>query len=254
MKLAHDDVGQGLPVVFLHAFPLSRQMWRRQVEALASACRVIVPDLPGFGESPLLEGTPSVEAMADAVAGLLDERGVREPVVLGGLSMGGYVAFAFARKYPGRLRKLILCDTRAEPDDDTARANRDKMIELVSKKSVAAVVEQMLPKLLGPRTLAENPALVDEVKRIAGAQRPEGVVAALKALRDRPDSRPTLAQLRVPTLFVVGRDDALTPVEATRSMAGQVPGSTTVVIEEAGHLSNLEHPGAFADAVLAFLL
>src|SRR5215831_2750521 len=103
MKLAYDDVGQGLPVVLLHAFPLARQMWRPQVEALKSACRLIVPDLPGFGDSPLPgEEGPSVEAMADAVAGLLDERGVKEPVVLGGLSMGGYVAFAFVRKYPQR--------------------------------------------------------------------------------------------------------------------------------------------------------
>src|SRR5215472_7800092 len=159
MKLGCDDVGQGLPVVLLHAFPLSRQMWRPQVEALKSACRLIVPDLPGFGDSPLPEGTPSVEAMADAVAGLLDERGVHEPVVLGGLSMGGYVAFAFVRKYAARLRKLVLCDTRAEPDDDTARANRDKMIELASSNPVSAVLEQMLPRLLGPRTQAERPAV-----------------------------------------------------------------------------------------------
>jgi pimeloyl-ACP methyl ester carboxylesterase len=254
MKLAHDDVGQGFPVVLLHAFPLSRQMWRPQVEALRSACRVIVPDLPGFGESPLGVDPPSVEVMADAVAGLLEVRGVWEPVVLVGLSMGGYVAFAFARKYPERLRKLILCDTRAEPDDDTARANRDRMIELASNNPVSAVLEQMLPKLLGPRTLAEDPAVVAEVKRIAQAQRPEGLVAALKALRDRPDSRPTLAQLKVPVLFIVGRDDALTPVETTRSMAAAVPGSSVVVIEDAGHLPNLEHPGAFNDAALAFLV
>jgi pimeloyl-ACP methyl ester carboxylesterase len=253
MSLAHDDVGQGLPVVLLHAFPLSRQMWRPQVEALQSACRLIVPDLPGFGESPP-QSTPSIEGMADAVAALLDERGVKEPIVLGGLSMGGYVAFAFARKYPARLAKLILADTKAEPDDAAAKANRDRMIELASKNPVSVVIEQMLPKLLGPRTLAESPAVVAEVKRIATAQRPEGVVAALKALRDRPDSRPTLAQIRVPTLFIVGRDDALTPVEASRSMAGQVPGSGLALIADAGHLSNLEHPGAFNDAVLAFLV
>jgi pimeloyl-ACP methyl ester carboxylesterase len=254
MKLAYDDVGQGLPVVLLHAFPLSRQMWRPQVEALKSACRLIVPDLPGFGDSPLPGDSPSVEIMADAVAGLLDERGVRERVVLGGLSMGGYVAFAFARKYPNRLLKLLLCDTRAEPDDDTAKANRARTIELASGKGVSAVLEQMLPKLLGSRTLAERPAVVAEVKRIAAAQKPEGVVAALKALRDRPDSRPTLGQLRVPVLFIVGRDDSLTPVEATLSMSKEVPGSLVEVIDDAGHLSNLEQPGAFNDAVLAFLV
>jgi pimeloyl-ACP methyl ester carboxylesterase len=254
MKLAYDDVGEGLPVVLLHAFPLTRQMWRPQVEALKNACRLIVPDLPGFGDSPLPEGTPSVEAMADAVAALLDDCGVREPVVLGGLSMGGYVAFAFVRKYQDRLRKLILADTRAEPDDDTAKANRDKLIETASKNPANVVAEQMLPKLLGARTLRESPAVVDEVKRIAAAQKPEGVVAALKVMRDRPDSRPTLGSIRVPVLFIVGRDDALTPVEATRSMSTQVRDSTVVTIDDSGHLSNLEHPGAFNDAVLAFLV
>jgi pimeloyl-ACP methyl ester carboxylesterase len=254
VSLAFDDVGQGLPLVLLHAFPLSRKMWRPQIEALASACRILAPDLPGFGESPLLEGAPGIEAMADAVAAFLDARSVREPVVLGGLSMGGYVALAFARKHPARLLKLILADTRAEPDDDAARANRNKLIEFAGGHPAAAVAEQMLPKLLGPRTLRERPAVVDEVKRIAAAQRPEGLVAALKALRDRPDARPGLAQIRVPALFLVGQDDALTPPELTRSMASQVPGSSVVVIEDAGHLSNLEHPGAFNDAVLAFLV
>jgi pimeloyl-ACP methyl ester carboxylesterase len=254
MTLAHDDVGQGLPVVLLHAFPLAGQMWRPQVQALRDACRLIVPDLPGFGDSPLSEGLPSVESMADAVAGLLDEKGLREPVVLAGLSMGGYVAFAFVRRYADRLRKLVLCDTRAEPDDDAAKANRDRLIDLASKNPVSAVLDQMLPKLIGPRTQAENPTVVAEVKRIAGMQRPEGVIAALKGLRDRPDSRPTLAQLRVPVLFIVGRDDALTPVETTRSMASQVPGSSVAIIEDAGHLSNLEQPRAFNDAMLSFLV
>ncbi len=254
MSLAFDDVGEGLPLVLLHAFPLSRKMWRPQIEGLKSACRILAPDLPGFGESTLLDGAPGIEAMADAVAGFLDARGVREPVVLGGLSMGGYVALAFARKHPARLRKLILADSRAEPDDDAAKANRNKLIEFAGANPPSAVVEQLLPKLLGPRTLQERPAVVEEVKRIAAAQRPEGVVAALKALRDRPDARPGLAQIRVPALFLVGRDDALTPVELSRSMASQVSNSSVVVIEDAGHLSNLEHPGAFNDAMLAFLV
>jgi pimeloyl-ACP methyl ester carboxylesterase len=253
MKLAYDDVGEGLPVVWLHAFPLARPMWRPQVEGLRKGCRLIVPDLPGFGDSPGLDGNPSVEAMADAVVGLLDQLGVKEPVVLGGLSMGGYVAFAFARKYPRRLLKLILADTRADPDDDTAKANRDRLVELATKNP-GGVVEQLLPKLLSPRTLSERPEVVAEAKRIAGAQKGEGLAAALKAMRDRPDSRPTLQQLRVPVLFLVGRDDSVTPVELTRSMSSEVPGANIVVVEEAGHLSNLEQPTAFNDAVLAFLL
>jgi pimeloyl-ACP methyl ester carboxylesterase len=178
MSLAHDDLGQGRPVVLLHAFPLSRAMWQPQQD-LARHCRLLLPDLPGFGDSPLLQGTPSVEGMADAVAGWLDERGVRERVVLGGLSMGGYVAFAFVRKYADRLAGLILADTRAEPDDETARANRDRLIGFAATNPPGAVVEQMLPKLLGPQVLSGQPAVVEQVRQIASAQRPAGIIAAL---------------------------------------------------------------------------
>jgi 3-oxoadipate enol-lactonase len=253
MSLAHDDVGRGTPVVLLHAFPLSRAMWRPQLDALPDACRLITPDLPGFGDSAPLGTPPTVEAMAEQVAALLDRIAPREKLILGGLSMGGYVAFAFARKYADRLRGLILCDTRAEPDDDAARASRDKLIEFASNNPPSAVVEQMLPKLLGPQTASSHPEVVEEVRRIAAAQRPAGIVGALRMLRERPDSRPTLATVRVPALIVVGRDDALTPVSASESMAAQIPGSRVVVIDGAGHLSNLEQPEAFNDAIRAFV-
>jgi pimeloyl-ACP methyl ester carboxylesterase len=252
MSLAHDDVGRGAPVVLLHAFPLARSMWRPQL-ALQDACRLITPDLPGFGGSAPLGTPPTVEAVAEQVAALLDRIAPREKVILGGLSMGGYVAFAFVRKYADRLRGLILCDTKAEPDDETAKANRDKLIEFASKYPPSAVVEQMLPKLLGPQTMASRPEVVEEVKRIGSAQRPAGIVGALRMLRDRPDSRPTLTTVRVPTLIVVGRDDALTPVAVSESMAAQVHGSRVEVIDGAGHLSNLERPDAFNATVRAFI-
>jgi len=191
--------------------------------------------------------------MADAVAETLDSVGVTGPVVLGGLSMGGYVAFAFARKYADRLSGLILADTRAEPDDDTARANRDKMIGLASTSPASAVVGQMLPKLLGASTSARRPDLVDLVRRIGSAQRPAGIVAALGVLRDRPDSRPLLGTIRVPTLILVGREDVLTPPKLAEGMAAGITGAKLVVVEEAGHLSNLEQPVAFNDAVRKFV-
>src|SRR3954470_21496659 len=238
MSLAHDDVGQGRPVVLLHAFPLSRAMWLPQRDAVSRHGRLLLPDLPGFGDSPLLDGTPSVEGMADAVARWLDEVGVREKVVLGGLSMGGYVSFAFVRKYAHRLAGLILADTRAEADDDTARANRDKLIGFAATNPASAVVEQMLPKLLGPETMTGQPGVVEQVKKIASAQRPAGIIAALQALRNRADSTPTLAQVKVPTLIVVGTDDALTPPSLSEKMAAGIAGAKLVQIDKAGHLSN----------------
>ncbi len=245
------DVGQGPVVVLLHAFPLSRAMWRPQVEALRDLYRVITPDLPGFGDSPL--GPPSIEGFADTVAALLDDKDVNEPVSVAGLSMGGYVAMAFARKHGHRLASLILCDTKAGPDDAAMKLFRDKLIAQAKSGDVAGIVEAQLPKLLGPRAHAENPELVETIRELGSAQSPEGVAAALAALRDRPDALPGLKAVRVPTLVVVGQDDVITPPDLAREMVAAVPGARLAVIEKAGHLANVEEVGAFNDVLLGFL-
>jgi 3-oxoadipate enol-lactonase len=252
--LSYGDEGDGPPVVLLHAFPLARAMWRPQVEDLRGDYRIITPDLPGFGTSHGFAGTPSVEAMADAVADLLDQIPIAERVVLGGLSMGGYVALAFARRYGDRLRGLILADTRSEPDNEEGRANRDKMIALASTGPPGAVIEQMMPRLLGPQTAEHRPEVAAEVRRIAADQHSAGIVAALRALRDRPDAGPWLGSIGVPTLVLVGRDDALTPPALAEPLAKGIPGARLVVLEGAGHLSNLERPEAFNAAVREFLV
>jgi pimeloyl-ACP methyl ester carboxylesterase len=251
--LSFDDVGQGPPVVLLHAFPLSRLMWRPQADALRDAYRVITPDLRGFGSSLAFPGAPSVEQLADDVAALLDELKVEEPVALGGLSMGGYVALAFARRHAARLRGLVLADTRAEADDEVARANRERLIVFAADNPAGAVLEQMLGKLLGEQTRQQHPEVVEQVRAIAGAQAPAGVVQALQALRDRPDAGPSLGAIRVPTLVLVGRDDALTPPALAESLAARIPGARLEVIDGAGHLSNLERPDRFNAALRAFL-
>jgi pimeloyl-ACP methyl ester carboxylesterase len=245
--------GKGPPVLLLHAFPLSSAMWRGQIRALQDAYRVVAPDMRGFGSTPAFTGPPSVDQMADDAAALLNELKVREPVVVGGLSMGGYVALAFARRHAGRLRALILADTRAEPDDAAARANRDKMIEFASKNPSTAVVEQMLPKMLCAETFQKRPEVIDAVKYYASLQSPAAIINAVKALRDRPDARPFLRQIAVPTLVIVGREDALTPPAMAESLTAGVPGAKMFVIEKAGHLSNLEQPEGFNQAVRAFL-
>jgi pimeloyl-ACP methyl ester carboxylesterase len=251
--LSCDDIGSGPPIVLLHAFPLARAMWRPQTQALQSRYRVIAPDLPGFGNSGAFTGAPSVETMADAVAALLDALAVSEPIVLGGLSMGGYVALAFARRHARRLRGLILADTRAEADSAEARANRDRTIAFARQHTAADVIEQMLPKLLGDTTRAQRPLAADEVRRISMAQPIDGFVAALQALRDRPDATAGLAAISVPTLVLVGSEDTLTPPAVAQTLAAEIRGATLVTIAEAGHLSNLERPEQFNAAVASFL-
>ncbi|HVK18691.1 MAG TPA: alpha/beta fold hydrolase [Fimbriiglobus sp.] len=252
VTLAYESVGDGRPVVLLHAFPLCREMWASQ-RGLADRFRVVTPDLFGFGGSPVPAAGWTMDSMADALAAFLSGIGIDQPIVLGGLSMGGYAALAFARKYPDRLRGLVLADTKAEADNAWAKASRDKMITLVRENSAATVVEEMLPKLLGDFTRANRPAVVAEARRIGSAQSVDGVAAALAALRDRPDATPTLASIRVPTLVVVGAEDTLTPPDGARKMASAIPDVKVVVIPTAGHLSNLECPAEFTTAVRMFL-
>lgn len=251
--IRYDSAGTGPPVVLVHAFPLDRSMWRPQLAALADRFRVIAPDVFGFGESGLPEGGWTVDSMAAAVAKLLDGLGISGPVVLGGLSMGGYVAMAFARRFSDRLRGLILADTRAEPDTPEGKANRDKMIAVARERGAAAVFEQMLPKMLTDRTRSERPALVAKAKRIAAAQSADAVAVALAAMRDRPDAAAGLKAVRVPTLVLVGEDDAITTPEAARTIADLIPGSRLEVIPSAAHLSNMEAPDEFTRLTRTFL-
>ena len=228
------------PVVLLHAFPLSSAMWQPQVEELSNEYRIITPDLPGFGSNPAT--ATSIELMADDVAGL-----IHEPVVLGGLSMGGYVALAFARKYPAKLRALILADTKAEPDDATGKANRDQLITFAESHTARDVIDTLMPKMVS------SPAAAEQVRALAAAQSTAGIANALRALRDRPDSSDMLQTIRVPTLVIVGSEDQLTPLPVARSLAGRIAGAKLEVILGAGHISNLENPAAFNEALRKFL-
>lgn len=241
MSLAFSESGSGLPVVLLHAFPFDRTMWMPQ--AALENVRLLCPDLPGFGETPVADST--VDTMADAIAGWLDEIKLADQIILGGCSMGGYVALAFARKYPARLRGLLLADTKAEPDDEAAKANRNKMIDAAATLTAESVIDGMIPKALSEATRETRPAVVAEVHRIGAAQPVAGIVAAQKMIRDRPDARPSLAAIRVPTLIVVGEHDAITPPSAAQAMAAAIPGSRLAILPTAGHLANLEVPEVF---------
>lgn len=231
----------------LHAFPLSSEMFAGQRAALADIIDVVTPDLAGFGRTPP-HPTPSIDGMAAAVVAALGDR----KVILGGVSMGGYVALAAARMFPGRFAGLVLIDTKAEPDDSAAKVGRATASALVRAKGVAALVEVMLPKLLGETTRRDRPAVVDQVRRLALAQSDEGVLAGLQALRDRPDARPSLAGMRVPTLLVYGAEDTLTPPSQGEALAAAL-GGELVVLSGAGHLPNLEVPDTFNAALRAWL-
>lgn len=253
VRLAYEEYGRGNPLALLliHGFPLDGRLWRGQVAALSALAHVIVPDLRGHGRSEVPPGPYTMEQHADDMAALLDRLGVQRAVI-GGLSMGGYITFAFWRRHRERVRGLALLDTRAEPDSEAARANRDASMRAVRESGVAAFVEDMLPRVLAPASLAD-PTIADVARRIMIEQPAEGIIAALGGLRDRGDSRPLLAGIDAPTLVICGAEDTLTPPAGMADMAAATPGARLVMIPRSGHLSPLEQPDAVSDALLGFL-
>ena len=239
------------PLLLLHAFPFDSGMFTGQTDALESVAKIFTPDLPGFGVESAIPGI-SVDEVAEMIATMLN-RSDFDQAVIGGVSMGGYVAMAVARRHPDRVKGLILADTRAEPDDDTAKANRLKAIETVQTGGVSALVDLQLPKMLSPATQKENPELVDRIRKLGNRQSNSGVIEAINLLKNRPDARPGLAEVTCPTLIIVGEDDLVTPPAAAETMKSLIPHSTLVRIPHAGHLANWEQPEAFNSAVRAFL-
>jgi len=249
VKLYYEDEGKGTPVVLVHGFPLNGEMWRRQVEALVPAYRVIVPDMRGFGRSEILEGPSPMETFADDLAGLLDVLSIDRAVV-GGLSMGGYISFAFLRRHPERLRGLIFANTRATADNEAARAKREPTAQLVETEGVGALADSMIPKLLSDSALEE---LRGHVWRIIEQNQPAGLAAAVRGMAMRPDSSELLADIKVPVLVVASEHDALSPPAEMRTLHDAIAGSRWVEVPAAAHASNIENPAAFNAALLAFM-
>jgi 3-oxoadipate enol-lactonase len=247
--LSFDDAGSGEPLVLLHAFPLDGRMWLAQRDELAGSFRVIVPDLRGFGRSAELAPARSIDDYADDVAALLDRLGI-ERATIAGLSMGGYVALALARRHPHRLSRLGLADTRSLADSPEGRTARDQNIALVRSEGVAPLVERMLPKLLGASASAD---VVTRVRSLGNSQKPAGVTAALAAMRDRPDSTALLSSLNIPAMVIVGEGDTISPPDEARAMGALLPRAEVEVIPGASHLANLEAPAAFSTAVRRLL-
>jgi pimeloyl-ACP methyl ester carboxylesterase len=247
------DRGSGPPLLWVHGFPLDHGMWRLQWEALSDERRVIAPDLRGFGQSTVTEGTVTMERFADDLAALLDALGVTEPVNFCGLSMGGYVAWQFWRKHADRLRALILCDTRAAADTPEAAAARFKMADAVLDAGSSLAAEAMLPKLFAPKTYDERPELVDEVRQVILRTDPRAIAAAQRGMAERPDMTAMLREIDVPALLIVGEHDAITPPEEMRRVTEAMPRAELVVVPDAGHMAPLENPGAVNAAIRRFL-
>ncbi|TLW92023.1 alpha/beta fold hydrolase [Saccharomonospora piscinae] len=240
-----------LPLVLLHAYPVDARMWDTVRAPLAERTRLITPDLRGMGRSPLPEsgGEPSLDDAARDVLALLDRLEL-DRVVLGGCSMGGYVTLALLRLAPERVGGLVLVDTRSGADTDEARRNRLAVAHRADSEGTAGwLAESMVPALLGETTRERRPEVVDRVRGLIEQQSPAGVAWAQRAMAARADSTQLLRSVSVPSVVVVGEEDAVTPPEAARALAGAIPDAELVVLPEAGHLTPLEEPEGVVEAV-----
>ncbi|MGQ0641244.1 MAG: alpha/beta fold hydrolase [Gemmatimonadaceae bacterium] len=253
IRLGYDEAGRGSdpPVLFLHGFPHNRSLWTPQLAGLAPHGRCISIDLRGCGESTV-SPPYSIDQYADDIAAFMDKLQIERAVICG-LSMGGYIAFAMWRRHPQRVHALILADTRATADAEEGREKRRSMAQLARERGPSAVADAMITGMVGPHTRETAPHVVDSVYRMLASSNVAGIVGALEAMRERPDSTPTLSTIDVLTLIVVGEDDALTPVADAEAMHRAIYGSRLQVLARAGHVSNVERPAAFNRVVSEFL-
>jgi 3-oxoadipate enol-lactonase len=247
------EAGLGRPLVLLHAFPASADMWRPQLERVPRGWRFIAPDFRGFGGSTLDDDpVVSMNDYASDILGLMDSLQIGRAVV-GGLSMGGYVTFAVFRRAPERVSGLLLADTKATADSEEALQARHAMLDTVRDKGVGAIADEMVGKLLGETSRRDRPAVVAEVRRLIAGSSQAGVEAAIYALMTRPDSTPDLALIDRPALIVVGEEDTVTPVAESESMQRSIRGSQLAIVPRAGHLSNLEAPEEFSHTIAGWV-
>ena len=251
ISLAYDDQGKGLPIVFLHAFPLNRTMWAQQEADLSAQFRTITIDLRGHGESDAPLWRYTLDQATDDVRALLDHLSIPQALFVG-LSMGGYILLAFHRKYADRVKGMVLADTRAQADTAEGREGRFQMAQIAYKQGPSAIADLMLPKLLSPETIQSRPEIVQRVRTMIEGNQMSGIVGDLMAMTERPDSMPLLKQIACPTQIIVGELDQATPPADAKLMADQIPHAKLALIPNAAHLANIEQPEMFSAIVGEF--
>ncbi|MDQ0776048.1 3-oxoadipate enol-lactonase [Streptomyces aurantiacus] len=251
--LAYEDKGAhvstALPLVLIHGHPFDHTMWAPQAAAFSPGHRVIVPDLRGYGASPVVPGITPLSVFAEDVAALLDDLRVPE-FVLGGLSMGGQIVMECYRLFPGRVRGLLLADTFPAAETPAGRKSRNATADRLLREGMAGYADEVLFKMVAPYA---RPEVAAHVRRMMTGTPAEGAAAALRGRAERPDYRELLTRIDVPTLVVVGEDDEYTPVEQAKAMHEAIPGSTLHVVRAAAHLPNLEQPEEFNEALTGLL-
>ncbi|MDX9755771.1 MAG: alpha/beta fold hydrolase [bacterium] len=253
MSLAFTEKGskQHPTLILIHAFPVNQSMWKKQVEGLADAFRVVTLDMPGFGQSPRLHGTPSLTLYVQEILETIGSLNIGQ-AIFGGCSMGGYIVFQLYKEHPHRFKGMLLCDTKATADSEEARQNRYNAIQMVQDHGLNSLADGMLPKLMGTTTHQTNPELVQTLHNCILTNTPEGVCQAQEAMAKRDDFTPLLATITVPTLIVNGEEDEFTPPSLAQEMQILIPNAQLAIIPQAGHLAAWERPQETNQEIRAF--
>lgn len=245
--------GQGEPLLLIHGFPLDHRMWSAQIEHFSDRFLVLAPDLRGYGQSAPLTGPVTLPDFAQDLLVVLEHFAASRPATICGLSMGGYLAWQLIRHWPDRISRLVLCHTRSAADSPETARGRRLAGEGIRQSGPNAFLQAMLERVLGATTREHHPAVVAAVWKWMLEAPSESLIHTLNALANRPDATPWLAAITCPVLVIAGAEDPITPAAEMQLMAGQIPGSEFVLLDEVGHLSPCESPQRFNAVLRAFL-
>ena len=253
LSISYNDVGEGaIPVIFLHGFPFDKSMWKSQLDTLKSATRLIAVDLRGFGQSKDEKSILSMDLFGLDLIAFMDKLNIPKAIVCG-LSMGGYIALNVVQKYPERFKGLILCDTQCNADTVEGREKRFATIEEINSDGPANFNEKFIESVFHPNSFKNKADVVENLRNVVISNPKEIITAGLTALANRSETCTRLNEIQIPTLIICGNEDQLTPVEKSQAMHEQIPNSELKIIEEAGHVSNVEQPEKFNKYVLDFI-
>ena len=253
-NLSYDDIGEGtIPIVFLHGFPFDKSMWQEQLDYLKPTHRVIACDIRGFGKSTDEESHLSMDLFANDLILFIDKLGL-EKVIICGLSMGGFIALNAMKRFPSRFEALILCDTQCVADSHDVKAKRYKTIEDIKEYGVSNFNEGFLKNVFHEDSITNKPELVEQLRRVVFSNSEHIICQGLVALAERSDTCSITNRITVPTLIICGREDVVTPLEESKFMNKNIKGSVLHVINNAGHVSNLEEPAKFNKLLRDFLV
>lgn len=252
-SLSYEDTGKGeIPIIFIHGFPFDKSIWQPQVEALKQTTRVIAYDIRGFGKSTANREAPSIDLFANDLVGLMDGLEIKKAIVCG-ISMGGYIVMNAVARFPERFEAIILSDTQCIADSIETKEKRYKAIRKIESEGLEEFAKEYTSSIFCKDTISDNPALVQQVRKLILSISVQAVTGTLHALAQRRESCSLLKGISVPTLILCGKEDKVTPVSQSEFLFNTINGSEMRLIEKAGHLSNLEQPETFNEHIHNFL-